>query len=226
MAIPRILEPEVMSGAEEASQYDEMDFSVTDDAFAQRAAQMASLGHVDTEAPIDWILDLGAGNAKIPLAACDLLRGATRICAVDMSFEMLRVGARNRAKAPSGVRLRLLQADGKRLPFADRSVGMVTSNSLIHHIPDPLDVFKEIARVARPGARILIRDLVRPETQADLDEIVTRHATTWSPLQRKLFDDSLHAALTVDEVHIIADQAGLKGFRVSQITDRHWSLER
>ena len=64
--------------------------------------------------------------------------------------------------------LHLVAADAKRVPFANQSVGMITSNSLIHHIPDPRAVFQEIARIARPGAPILIRDLVRPENEQAL----------------------------------------------------------
>ncbi len=155
MPLPRVLEPEVMSGADEAVEYDEMDFSATDQLFAQRAVELA------TAAAVHWIADLGSGNAKIPLSMCPLLPSAARVCAVEMSTEMLAVAARNRAR--NGVNLHLLAADAKRLPFADHSVGMITSNSLIHHIPDPRAVFQEIARIARPRAPILIRDLIRPE---------------------------------------------------------------
>ena len=139
MPLPRVLEPEVMSGAEEAVEYDEMDFSATDRLFAQRAAELAA------GAAVNWIADLGSGNAKIPLAMCPLLPGAARVCAVEMSTEMLAVAARNRAR--DGVDLQLVAADAKCLPFADRSVGMVTSNSLIHHIPNPRAVFQEVMRV-------------------------------------------------------------------------------
>jgi ubiquinone/menaquinone biosynthesis C-methylase UbiE len=207
-----------MSGADEAVEYDEMDFSATDQLFAQRAAELA------TAAAVQWIADLGSGNAKIPLSMCPLLPPAARVCAVEMSTEMLAVAARNIAR--NGVNLHLVAADAKRVPFADHSVGMITSNSLIHHIPDPRAVFQEIARIARPRAPILIRDLVRPETEQALDQLVEAHATHWSPLQRTLFADSLHAALTLEEVRHMLDQCGLADVKVAQITDRHWSAER
>ena len=218
MPLPRVLEPEVMSGADEAVEYDEMDFSATDQLFAERAAELA------TAAAVTWIADLGSGNAKIPLAMCPLLPAVVRVCAVEMSTEMLAVATRNRAR--NGVNLHLLAADAKHVPFADRSVGMITSNSLIHHIPDPRTVFHEIARIARPRAPILLRDLVRPETTQALEHLVEAHATPWSPLQRTLFADSLHAALTLAEVRQMLDQCGLPDVKVTQITDRHWSAER
>lgn len=220
MPLPRVLEPELMSSAEEAGEYDEMDFSATDQLFAERAAQLVR----GACAPVNLIADLGSGNAKIPLAMCPLLPGATRVCAVEMSPEMLAVAARNRAR--DGVTLHLVVADAKRVPFADQSVGMVTSNSLVHHIPDPRTVFLEIARVTRPGAPILIRDLVRPETQGALNLLLEAHAARWSPLQRTLFSDSLHAALTLKEVKQMLDECGLRDVKVEQVTDRHWSAER
>jgi ubiquinone/menaquinone biosynthesis C-methylase UbiE len=220
MPLPRVLEPEVMSGAEEAGEYDEMDFNATDQLFAERAAELVR----GANAPVHLIADLGSGNAKIPLAMCPLLPDATRVCAVEMSGEMLAVAARNRARA--GVVLHLVAADAKHVPFADRSVGMVTSNSLVHHIPDPRAVFLEIARVVRPGAPILIRDLVRPENGHALEKLVETHAARWSPLQRTLFSDSLHAALTLDEVSELLVECGLADVSVMQVSDRHWSAER
>ena len=263
MPIPRVLEPEVMTGAEEAGEYDEMDFSVTDRLFAERAAELArgagphapsvatgqaplalapevlvvaapgaTLGVARQAASVQapkatFIVDIGSGNAKIPLAMCALLPPAAAVCAVEMSTEMLAVAARNRAR--EGVparRLNLLKGDAKRLPFAADSIDMVTSNSLVHHIPDPRAVFAEVARIARRGGPLLIRDLVRPESEAALEHILTTHAAQASPLQRMLFADSLRAALTVDEVRQMLDECGLADVAVSQITDRHWSAER
>jgi ubiquinone/menaquinone biosynthesis C-methylase UbiE len=220
MPLPRVLEPEVMSSAEEAGEYDEMDFSATDQLFAERAAQLVR----GASAPVRLIADLGSGNAKIPLAMCPLLPGGTRVCAVEMSREMLAVAARNRAR--TGVALHLVAADAKLVPFADQSVGMVTSNSLVHHIPDPRAVFIEIARIARPDAPILIRDLVRPETHDALEQLLEAHATQWSPLQRTLFSDSLQAALTLEEVRKLLVECGLTDVNVTQVSDRHWSAER
>jgi hypothetical protein len=84
----------------------------------------------------------------------------------------------------------------------------------------------EVARIARSGGPILIRDLIRPDSEAALELILDTHAAQASPLQRTLFADSLHAALTVAEVRTLLDECGLADVAVSQITDRHWSAER
>jgi len=225
MPLLRVLESEVMSGAEEAAEYEEMDFSATDQLFAERAAELgARLADSRAAAPI---VDIGSGNAKIPLAMCPLLHPDLRVCAVEMSSEMLAIAARNRQRDEvSPARLQLISGDAKRLPFADATIGMVTSNSLIHHIPDPRAVFREVARVLRPGGPILIRDLVRPADEHALQALLEKHAAQSSPLQRTLFADSLRAALTVDEVRRMLDEAGLADVQISQISDRHWSAQR
>ena len=217
MPLPRVLEPEIMSSAEEAGEYDAMDFSATDQLFAERAAELARGAR--------WIFDLGSGNAKIPLAIGALVAATARICAIEMSAEMLAAGVRNRSRARADGRLLFLRADAKRLPLPDSCAEMVTSNSLVHHIPDPRAVFREIARIARPGGAILIRDLIRPESEEELAQLVSTHTAGSSPLQRRLFSDSLRAALTLSEVRGILGECGLSGVSVTKITDRHWSAE-
>jgi ubiquinone/menaquinone biosynthesis C-methylase UbiE len=220
MALPRVLEPEEMAGADEAAEYDAMDFSATDEMFARRAAELAR--------PQTWIVDVGCGNAKIPLSIASLAP-ASPVCAVEMSSEMLAVAVRNRSNGDTAARkTAFLRGDAKRLPFASGSVGLVISNSLIHHIPDPARVFTEIARIVdgpQNQPRILIRDLLRPESEARLAEIAEKYSSGWSPLQRRLYTDSLHAALSLEEVRAYASGAGLRGIRIEQITDRHWTLE-
>jgi ubiquinone/menaquinone biosynthesis C-methylase UbiE len=218
MALLRVLEPEIMSSAEEAREYDAMDFSATDQLFAERAAELAPGAR--------WIFDLGSGNAKIPLAIGALTPATVRICAIEMSAEMLAAGLRNRSRAGATHRLLFLRADAKRLPLPDASAELVTSNSLVHHIPDPRAVFREIARIVRPGGGILIRDLIRPESEEQLAQLVGTHAAGSSPLQRRLFSDSLRAALTLSEVRGMVGECGLAGVSVTKITDRHWSAER
>jgi ubiquinone/menaquinone biosynthesis C-methylase UbiE len=193
MPLPRVLEPEIMSSAEEAGEYDAMDFSATDQLFAERAAELAHGAR--------WIFDIGSGNANIPLAIGALVAVTARICAVEMSAEMLAAGVRNRSRAGADARrLLFLRADAKRLPLPDACAELVTSNSLVHHIPDPRAVFREIARIVRPGGSILIRDLIRPEREEELAQLVGAHTAGASPLQRRLFSDSLRAARTPREV--------------------------
>lgn len=216
MPFDRVLEEEVMSDPDEAIEYEAMDFSPTDQLLVDRAVALAPRAK--------WIADIGAGNGKISAAVCDRMRLEARVCAVDMSSEMLALARRR--KTAEGRVLRIVRGDAKRLPFRDGAFDLVISNSLIHHVPDPADAFREIARLARTGAAVLVRDLIRPNTPQQLDALVAQYAGGWSERQRRLFGDSLRAGLTLDEVRQCLDRCGLADVRVSQITDRHWSAER
>jgi ubiquinone/menaquinone biosynthesis C-methylase UbiE len=214
MPLERVLEPEVMDDPEEAQEYDAMDFSETDRLLVERAAELAGSSEL--------IVDLGCGNGKITVALQSRLSG--RVCGVDMSQEMLALAAGHRRTARSA--LHLIVGDSKRLPFPDGSIGMVVSNSLIHHVPHTEDVFREIARILRRSGALLIRDLVRPESTEDLEAIAQRYGSGWSPRQQRLFADSLRAGLRLDEVRRMLDDSGLGDVQLSQISDRHWSAER
>ena len=94
---------------------------------------------------------------------------------------MLAVAARNRARdgVASLPARRRRQAHSLRRSL--RRNGHLQQPDPSHPRPSRR-VFEEIARIARPGAPILIRDLVRPETEQALEQLVEAHAAPWSPL--------------------------------------------
>lgn len=215
----RTLEPEVMDTVEDAEEYDAMDFCETDTRFADRAAELLGRTHGARA------LDIGTGTAKIPIL---FLRRSpdNRVLAVDMAEQMLRVAERNVAAAGFAGSCSLAKMDAKALDAADDSFDLVMSNSIAHHLPEPLALFREIARVAGSRGAVLVRDLLRPESQEAAWAIVNRIAAGDSDRQRQLFFDSLCAALTLDEVRAMVQEAGLLGATVTQSSDRHWSVER
>ncbi len=213
----RILEPEAMDTAEEAQDYDAMDFTAVNLAFAEAVAALGVRS--------GRMLDVGTGTARIPLLIAERLPDVALV-AVDLSAEMLKLAARNVAAAGLVARIALRLTDAKRLPFAAASFDAVISNSIVHHIPDPVIALREMARVAKPGAALFIRDLLRPETPEAADALVTRYAANESPRQQKLFRDSLGAALTLEEIAAAAQEAGLTDVVIAQTSDRHWTLAR
>jgi ubiquinone/menaquinone biosynthesis C-methylase UbiE len=97
------------------------------------------------------------------------------------------------------------------------------SNSIVHHVPEPAAVFTEMVRVVRPGGGLFVRDLLRPADGPTLRRLVDTHAAGANEHQRKMFGDSLHAALTVAEVQAIVTGLGFAAGTVRQTTDRHWT---
>lgn len=214
--LPRVLEPEVMDTEEEAVSYDHMDHSEVNRSFIDRFVALGARGRV---------LDVGTGPAHIPLEL--VRRGPGRsVVAIDAAHHMLAIGREHVARDGFARRVRLVLTDAKRLPFPDRSFDAVMSNSIVHHLPDPLPAFREIARVLRPGGALLLRDLHRPDDVRELDRLVALHAAGADARQRALFRDSLHAAFTTAELIELLARAGLRDLAVSKSSDRHWTAER
>ncbi len=217
----RILEPEVMDTVEDAEEYDAMDFTEANTSFAVDALELAKpLG----ARPLR-VLDIGTGTAQIPILMLKR-RADLEVTAIDLAREMLRVAARNVATAGLSEACRLAVMDAKALRFPPARFDLVMCNSTAHHIPEPVQLFREIARGARPDAAINDRDLVRPASMDDAWSIVKRVAAGEHMRQQQLFFDSLCAALTVDEVAALTRQAGLGKLRIATVSDRHWTAER
>ena len=213
--LERVLEPEVMDTVEDATEYDAMDHQEANASFVGRLVELGAGGRT---------LDIGTGPGHIPLLVCEKIPGAT-VVGIDLAARMLEIAERHRAASPHADRVELRQADAKGLDFPDASFDTVYSNTILHHIPDPLPFLREARRVLAPGGALLIRDLFRPESMVRLQELVAQHAPDATPYQRQLFGDSLHAALTPAELREAADASGLADAEIVIDSDRHMSLQ-
>lgn len=213
----RILEPEVMDTWLEATAYDAMDFETVNTTFAKDAIAL------DPNAV--KILDVGTGTARIPILMCQQ-RSQYLITGVDLAQSMLILGQRNVESANLSQRIRLERVDSKRMPYPNLEYDMVISNSLVHHLPDPLSFFGEVKRLVRPDGAILIRDLIRPESDRIVDDLVAKFGGDYDAQQQQLFRDSLKAALTLAEVRELCDLVGFKQVDISQTSELHWTLSR
>lgn len=229
--LPRILEPEVMDTREEARDYDAMDHAEVNRLFVAdvlKALHSALSNDQSPPAasggiPEPHVLDLGTGTAQIPIELCRQWNGC-RVTAVDRAAEMLKLARRNVTAAGSSRRIELQQADAKRLPYSDAGWDAVISNSIVHHIPEPRTVFREMLRVLRPGGLLFVRDLLRPDDPETLNRLVEQHAGEANDHQRQMFRDSLQAALTVEEVREILQECRCPPEWVAQTSDRHWTV--
>jgi ubiquinone/menaquinone biosynthesis C-methylase UbiE len=213
----RILEPEVMDTWLEATAYDAMDFLAVNTAFATDAIALDPYAIK--------ILDVGTGTARIPILMCEQ-QPQYLITGVDLAQSMLIIGQRNVAEAGLTQRIRLERVDSKRMPYPDLEFDMVISNSLVHHLPEPLSFFGEVSRLVRPGGALLIRDLIRPENDRIVNELVADIGREYDRHQQQLFHDSLKAALTLAEVQELIDRVGLINVNLSQSSALHWTIKR
>lgn len=214
--LPRVLEPEAMDTPEEARDYDAMDHSTVNARFVA--------DFLEAHGPCRGgeVLDVGTGPGRIPIALCQADAGA-RVLAIDLAAAMIERARANVAASGLEGRIRCLASDAKATSFAERSFEAVLSNTIVHHIPDPGPVLGEMARLVAPGGTLFVRDLARPADLAEVDHLVTTYAGAEPPAARALFEASLHAALTLDEVRGLVRDLGLPVEGVAMTSDRHWT---
>ncbi|HLK39194.1 MAG TPA: class I SAM-dependent methyltransferase [Polyangiaceae bacterium] len=224
MPLPRVLEPEVMDTAQEASDYDAMDHTQVNARFCDDLA--AAHGRRAR------VLDVGTGTALIPLELCRRWPDV-QVWAVDLADSMLILARRNVARAGLSARVRVERRDARSMPWPSESFDAVVSNSLVHHIPEPGEVLREMWRLVGRGGCLFVRDLVRPESADRVADLVATYAPipevepvqrAMHERQRSLFEASLRAALTVREAAgmLAALPAAEGAARVT--SDRHWTV--
>ena len=177
MSLQRVPEAELIDTPELAMEYDSMDHSEANRSFV--ADFLAAGGQGD-------LLDLGTGTAQIPVELCRQgFEG--RIMAADLSVGMLDIARLNIEIASVIDRVQLAQADAKDLLFADAYFDCVACNGTLHHFADPLPVLQGCLRVLRPGGLLFIRDLLRPDDEPTLQQLLDTYAPSANETQRKLF---------------------------------------
>jgi ubiquinone/menaquinone biosynthesis C-methylase UbiE len=205
-----------MDSEAEAAEYAAIPNDTINDVFARRALELAPLQ--------GRLLDLGTGPGDIAVRIAEL--SDLEVTAVDLAEPMLAIARRRAGASPSSRRIHVANADAIATGFPAQTFDAVVSNSLTHHVPDPITLFAEVQRVAKPAGAIFIKDLLRPGTLGELESLVELYAGDDTPYQREMFENSLHASLTLDEVRAYCHSAGLNDVTIAQVSDRHWVIER
>ena len=214
MPLERVLEPEVMDSVSEAQDYDNMDHGAVNQLFVNDLLEAGAMGM--------QVLDLGTGTAQIPVQLCRQ-HDTCQVMAIDLAANMLDFARYNIEAEGLIERIFLQQIDSKELLFDTESFDTVMSNSIIHHIPQPSTVLSEALRVTRPGGLLFFRDLLRPDTSEQVSQLVQQYAGSENEHQQQMFDDSLRAALSLDEIRQLITELGIDTESVQATSDRHWT---
>jgi trans-aconitate methyltransferase len=214
--VQRVPEDELMDTPQNAQAYAEVDFSEPNSRFVASFAD--KFPGFDGRS----ILDLGCGPGDIAIRLA-LRYPAAKVTGLDGAGAMIDIA--RRVVARDGLADRV---DARRWhigrevnPVAPRKFDAVVSNSLLHHMSDPLEFWQAVRFSAAPGAAVLVMDLFRPPSRHAAETIVETYAGGEIELFKTDFLNSLRAAYRPDEVAEQLAAADLDSLRVDVVSDRH-----
>lgn len=220
----RIPEPELMDTAVQASAYARADFRDSNSLFIRLLEQhWPERGLARREGC--KAIDLGCGPADIvlrflrawPKAECTAVDGAAAMLA---EAQQMLDGA-----ADIKPRAKLVQATLPDPTLGQHAFDLILSNSLLHHLHQPEVLWGSLKRLGRPGAFVLIMDLMRPPEPSWVEALIQTYAANEPEVLRTDFRHSLRAAFEPGEVQAQLQAAGLAGaLEVRVVSDRHLAV--
>ncbi len=213
----RVPEPELMDAPAQAQAYAKADFSEPNTLFVEHA-----LSHLDS-AGGGRLIDLGCGPGDICLRFAGALPN-WHIVGLDAGPNMLALARAALKASELGERVEFIQAYLPDHPLEER-FDAVVSNSLLHHLPDPMTLWQAVTTLAAPRAFIQVMDLHRPADLQVARNLVDEHAAGEPEVLRQDFYNSLLAAWTVDEVATQLERAGIGGLDITRPSERHWLVQ-
>jgi cyclopropane fatty-acyl-phospholipid synthase-like methyltransferase len=210
----RALEPELMDDPEQALVYARADFEEENQGFVARFLECyPDLKDVH-------VLDLGCGPADIPVRLARALPEC-RVTGVDGSAPMIALGREAVRAAGLADRIALRCERFQETVLAERADAVI-SNSLLHHVPNALQFWYALRQLAKPGAVVLVMDLLRPDSPEEAQALVDQYAAGEPAMLRRDFYNSLLAAFTDDEVAAQLTEMNLSRLLIDVPDDRHW----
>lgn len=210
----RIPEPELMNDFEQARAYALADFEEPHSYFVELFEEQFP-EKIDSA-----VLDLGCGPADVTIRIARAFPDC-RIYGVDGANRMLQFARNQIDHQMLHERIKLIHA---LLPDVDlplKSFDTIISNSLLHHLGDPMLMWQMINEYSKPGSRVFIMDLYRPESSTQAEMMVNKYSAGEPNILQKDFFNSLLAAYRVSEIEQQLADAGIDYLSVNEVSDRH-----
>ena len=213
-AMDRALEPELMDDPDQALAYAGADFEEENQGFVNRFCGYFpefTRGH---------ILDLGCGPGDIPVRFARALP-ACRVTGIDASGPM--IGLACEAVKQAGLADRItFRCERFQAVSLVEPVDAAVSNSLLHHVLNPLQFWYRLRQLVNRESPVLVMDLLRPDSHEEAQAIVDCYAAQEPEILRRDFYRSLLASFTEDEVAAQLAEMNLSRLVIDVVDDRHW----
>jgi len=158
----------------------------------------------------DRVIDLGSGSGMDAFLAAHQAGGAGEVVGIDMTDEQL-IKARRLAERDGRTNVRFEKGYIEEAPVDDASADVVISNGVINLCDDKATVFREIARMLRPGGRMAISDIV---TERQLTEAIVCDVNLWA--------SCIGGAMQQDDYRQAIEGAGLELHTVQDNPQYHF----
>ena len=211
----RIIEPELMSDKEQAAAYANANFEEPHNHFVE----LLSLSMGENFPEFGNVIDLGTGAADIAIRFASNYP-CFEVDAIDGSYAMIAEGKKAIDKVRLNDRINLIHSSIQDITLAEKEYAIVFSNSLLHHLHDPMALW-ELIKNAKGNPLVFIMDLMRPKNIQKIDELVHKYAGNEPEILQKDFKNSLKAAFTPEEVVLQLQDIGLDRLKVTVVSDRH-----
>lgn len=133
--------------------------------------------------PGDRMLDVAVGTGLVAREGLAILGRPADVLGLDLSLGML-------GEARRALPIPLIQSRAEELPLADASVDFVSMGYALRHVTDLGVLFAEFRRVLRPGGRVLVMEIARPESRVGYALVKAYVGRVVPALSRLLGQDS------------------------------------
>jgi len=215
----RILESEAMESIEEVYAYDKL---------TKQYLAILHNGFVETilnkSCEKGKFLEVGSGTGRVSIGIAKNNRYAD-ITGIDLSKNMIQVATENSINHSVSEQINFKFGSATDIPFEDNSFDSVYCHNMLHHLPDPFLMIKEMKRVVKPEGSFFIRDLIRIPS-ALIPFHVHLLGLTYNQLMKKEYRDSINAALSKEEWKDIHSKADIKNSKITYHFITHQGIEK
>ncbi|HJQ49756.1 MAG TPA: methyltransferase domain-containing protein [Gaiellaceae bacterium] len=143
-------------------------------------------------------LDVGTGAGALALALAPIVREVVGVDPVPQLLELARERGTTNTE--------FVEGDGTELPFRDADFDLAGTHRTLHHIARPDLVVAELARVTRPGGRVLVVDQLAPDEPAEAPALHAFETVRDSSHERLLTDAELRELFAANGLDVLRER--------------------